>query len=112
MAETGSIVSQATSLEPLPSGPEIRDAVRQYLDASPKPSDTLREMADAMDAGLFVGFDGQAVAEADGYLEDYRSRIYRRSVRFMEAEWTVLQNHATATGLTVGAIIRLALQRF
>ena len=109
------VVITAISLDPLPSGPHIRGALLDYLDARPRPGDVLRDLAARLDAAEDAGARAlipgreQPIREADELLPDYREQAHRRPFRLTKAEAARLHATARATGLYATSIIRAAL---
>ena len=105
-----SVMLTAVSLNPLPPSDVLRDALTAFLDRHPRPSDVLRGFADMLDAGE-VPAGPSPVHEHDGYLEDYREQVCRKSFRVPGETRQKLRALSFATGLAQTAIIRLALNQ-
>jgi len=105
-----SVMLTAVSLNPLPSSEVLRDALTEFLDRHPRPSDVLRGFADMLDAGeIPAGIS--PIHEQDSFLEDYRENAHRKSFRVPEETRQKLRALSFATGLAQTAIIRLALNQ-
>lgn len=105
-----SVMLTAVSLDPLPASEVLRDALIEFLDRYPRPSDVLRGFADMLDAGeIPAGIS--PVREYDGFLADYREYAYRKAFRVPAETRHQLRALSFATGLAQTAIIRLALNQ-
>lgn len=103
----------AVSLNPLPSGPEIRQIVEDYMDRIGRPSDLLRELADELDRYERtlnrLPPDFAAPREASTYLYDYKDHANRRTYRCTADHVRRLDALGRVTGLDRTALIRAAL---
>ena len=100
----------AASLKPLPTGPEIRDIVDEFLKHVGGPSQYLRTMADAIDAGADPVLI-KPVHEGTDILsiEAYWVFVNRRTYRCTEDHYQALKNMATLCNVSMSTVIRVAL---